>query len=76
MVRLFKIRLPNTALVPLQAGDPDALHVVVLLLFQFRVLLPPDATVVGLAVKINVGAAAPVVTVMSTERLTPLHVSV
>lgn len=51
-VRFERTSLPLGVLAPLQA--PDALHVVAPVLLQFKVLLPPDVTLAGLAVKLTV----------------------
>lgn len=58
VVRFVRVQLPTVSLVPLQAAAPkvlDALQALALLLLQFRVLLPPDTTLTGLAVKVNIG---------------------
>lgn len=59
-------------------GTADAVHVVALLILQLKMLLPPEATLVGLAVNVIVGGGVPPagVTLMVTELLTLLHVSV
>jgi hypothetical protein len=57
LVRLLRTSLPVSALLPLQA--PDAVQVVALLLLQLKVLLPPDATLLGLAENVRLGAGVP-----------------
>jgi hypothetical protein len=47
---------PLVALAPLQ--PPEAVHAVALVLLQVRVDVPPDATLVGFAVRSTVGAGA------------------
>jgi hypothetical protein len=48
------VALPLVALVPLQL--PEAAHEVALVLLQVRVDVPPEATLVGLAVSFTVGS--------------------
>lgn len=72
IVRLVRVSLLATALVPLHA--PDAAQVVVLVLVQDNTLVPPDATLVGLALKVMVGNVPPpptAVTTMVAALLTP-----
>lgn len=59
--------VPEGAFWPLQA--PEAVHDVALVLDQVSVLVPPDCTLVGLAVRVTVGAGgcAPL-TVTVTDR--------
>ncbi len=67
---------PLTALLPDQA--PEAVQEVALVLDHVRVELAPLATVLGLAVKLTVGAADVTVTVADCAALppTPVQVSV
>jgi hypothetical protein len=67
--------LPLIDFVPDQL--PDAKHAVALLLFQESVDVPPEATVVGLALSCTVGAALDTETVAVCDAVppVPLHVS-
>jgi len=77
--KLVVVRLPvdwllATALVPPHA--PDAEHVVALVLLQVNVLLPPEATLVGLALNVKVGTVPPPPTAVTTivvELVAPLQ---
>jgi hypothetical protein len=60
--------LPEVALVPVKALDPEAVHEVALADDQVSVLLEPLVIEAGLALRLTVGAAL-VVTVTVTERL-------
>jgi hypothetical protein len=55
------VALPLMSFVPLQ--PPEAVHEVALVLLHVRVDVPPDATLVGLAVSFTVGAGDVTVTV-------------
>ena len=50
---------------------PEAVHEVALVELQLRVELPPNATVVGLALKLAVGAGVVTVTVADCGVLVP-----
>jgi hypothetical protein len=65
---------PLAALVPDQA--PLAVQEVALVAAQVRVELEPLATLLGLAVKVTVGAAESTVTVADCEALPPVPVQV
>ena len=65
---------PPTALVPDHA--PEAAHEVALVADQVNVELLPFATALGLALKLNVGAAAATDTVAAWVALPPLPVQV
>ena len=65
---------PALALPPVQA--PPAVHAVELVDDQFRVALAPLFTVLGLALRLIVGAAAPTDTVADCEALPPVPVQV
>ncbi len=65
---------PLTALLPDQA--PEAVQEVALVLDHVRVELAPLATVLGLAVKLTVGAADVTVTVADCAALPPAPVQV
>jgi hypothetical protein len=60
-VSALVVVLPLAALVPLQ--PPEAVHEVALVLLQVRVDVPPDVTLVGLAVSFTVGSGGITVTV-------------
>ena len=55
-VKLVRIRLPEAALVPVQA--PEAVHDVAFVLPQLRVEEPPELTEIGLALNVTVGSGA------------------
>lgn len=76
IVRLLRVSLPFSALLPLQ--EPEAVQAVVLVLLQLNVVLPPAVIFVGLAERFKTGAPPPpaVVTVTVVERLTPPQVRV
>ena len=65
---------PLTALLPDQA--PEAVHEVALVADQLNVEAPPLAMVLGLAVKLTVGAAAVTETVADCVALPPAPVQV
>ena len=65
---------PLTALLPDQA--PEAVHDVALVDDQLNVEAPPLAMVLGLAVKLTVGAAAVTETVADCVALPPVPVQV
>ena len=73
-VRLPRVSLPVSALVPLQA--PEAVHAVALALLQVRVLLPPTATLRALAERVKLGPPPAAVTATLTERLATPQVRV
>lgn len=66
--------VPVVASVPLQ--PPDAVHEVALVEDQDSVELPPFATVLGLALKLTVGAGELTVTVEDCAALPPVPVQV
>ena len=73
MLSGLTVWLPEVALLPLQA--PLAVHDVVLLEDQLRVLMPPLAIDAGLALRLTLGAVALVtVTVVDPEALPPVPV--
>ena len=65
---------PLAALVPDQA--PEVVHEIALVADQVNVELPPLATVLGLAVKVIVGAGEVTETVAGCAALPPLPVQV
>ncbi len=75
VVSAFVVCVPEIAFVPDQA--PEAVQLVALVAAQVSFEVPPDATDVGDAVKVRVGAVPAVtVTVLDTDFVPPLPVQV